>query len=211
MSVSNMTLSLIHIQSATASPQLTPHYPRYTNLSQKSSWIPNGKDATMLWFTENGLYTIGSTIGCQEGDTRGRVTEYKGWESKVCLGGSNWVYVNVCAWLKEGQSVCVCIREGEMEDIIRSYWKMKEKVISHVAHLPICLKGLSAHMINTFYKHIYKNIFPRLSDTQTQCISFVLNSNYIYGKYRTGGLTDWGHEAKMWWQSWCLAHKPSWP
>lgn len=126
-----------------------------------------------------------------------------------------WVGVTECMWMCvhdwKRSKVCVyefvCVREGEMEDIIRSYWKMKEKVISHVAHLPVCLKGLSAHMINKFYKHIYKKIFLHLSDKHNAyplCLTAIV---FMANIGRRDWLTGAVNEAEMWCRSRCLAHK----
>lgn len=86
---------------------------------------------------------------------RRRLIEHKGWERvKRYVSGceSNWV----CVWIWKRGNVYECKgKRREMEDIIWSYWKAKEKVISHAAHLPVCLKGLSARMINKLDKRTH--------------------------------------------------------
>lgn len=76
------------------------------------------------------------------------------------------MYVNVC--VNERKAVCASIREREekWKILYEVIGKRKEKVISHIAHLPVCLKGLSARMMNKFDKCTHTTVFSSFSGTQ---------------------------------------------
>lgn len=133
------------------------------DLSWRSSWIANGKDTTTLWFTENGLPPSAPLLPAATERQRRDWSNIKGERVKRYVYGERVIHsVCVCVFVclfENDMCMCLCafmcVKEREEEklgDIIWSYWKIKEKVILHAVHLPVCLKGLSARMINQLDK-----------------------------------------------------------